>query len=193
MRLPPSHALEHVQLNVFTYTVPPATPAPPSRVDGPAVSGPRAVTAVTGWCAVVLVAVNVPLGMLLMLTGGVWPAAASLGYVLALAAFVALVPVAVVGWPVGWLTARVLRPVDRERTHVAAFAGVGAVTSVALLVVPTLGGGWPVGVGWGLVLLYAAEGALGAGGGRWLAGRVRRRRADAGARPCTHDDREDER
>lgn len=151
-----------------------ADPAPGGRPDGPAVRGPAAVAGVAAWCALALIAVNVVGGALAMLQPW-WPVVASAGFFLALASVVAVVPVAVVGWPVGLLTAWCLRHEAREARHVLVFALVGAGTALAL---------WAAGLGGGLdaaalqvLPVFVVEGALGAGAGRWAAGAARRRRA----------------
>ncbi|UCN13790.1 hypothetical protein LFM56_12895 [Cellulomonas iranensis] len=158
----------------------------PRPVDGPAVRGTSPVLGVVGWTTVVVVSVNVPLGMGLMVVEEAGAGLGGLGFVLVLASFVAVVPTVVLGFPLGLLTARALRSVPHERLHVATFALVGAVTATAMAVVPDLWAGTdtasppPA-----TVLVYALEGALGAGGGRWAAGAVRRRRASRARAP--HD------
>ena len=93
-------------------------------------------------------------------------------YMLVVALVVACVPVWLVGYPVGILTAHLLRNEPRERVHVAVFALVGAVLSVACF--GSLGS---IGTfGWVLPAV-AAEGAVGAGVARWWSGLVRARRA----------------
>jgi|GEM_PF-861416 len=157
----------------------PAPPAPPdtpqqhAAVDANAVRGPRAVTSVCVRCAGVLAVVNVPVAGALGLVAGGAPGAGWGFYVVTLAWLVALLPIAVVGWPAGLLTAHLLRREPRERVHVVVFALVGAVLCTLLLAqgqVPVASSGW-------LLLVCAAEGALGAGGGRWWTGRARRGRA----------------
>ncbi|MDC7122653.1 hypothetical protein OMK64_14025 [Cellulomonas fimi] len=88
-----------------------------------------------------------------------------------------IVPVALVGWPAGLLTAWLLRRRPREVEHVAVFAAVGAVLALVLLR-PWTSGPWPDALGAGV--LVALAGAGGAGGGRWWAGAVLRRRAARG-------------
>jgi uncharacterized transporter YbjL len=84
--------------------------------------------------------------------------------VAAYAVLVAVVPVAVVGFPAGVLTAHLLRDERRELVHVAVFAVVGALLA-ALLLLPVAGvSGW--------IVLGLVEGALGAGGARWWSGRA---------------------
>ena len=134
--------------------------------------GGFAVLQLTAWCALVLVAVNHALALLGALVGGVAPDLAVTGVVLAAASWIAAGPVFVVGWPLGVLTVWLLSREPRERWHVAVFAAVGAVAAVLLGLV----GAADV-PRTSLLLVLAAEGALGAGGGRWLLGRSRRARA----------------
>lgn len=134
--------------------------------------GALAVLELTGWCAALLVAVNGALGLLGLALSPVRPDLASLGLTLAVVSWVAVVPVLVVGWPLGLLTAWLLAREPREARHVLAFAVVGAVAAVLLGLVGVTS--TPDSV---MLLLLAAEGALGAGGGRWLLGRSRRARA----------------
>jgi hypothetical protein len=156
--------------------LPQALPTPPERpevVDAFAVRGPRAVTSVCVRCAGVLAVVNFTLATAAGLVAG-GASGAGWGFeVVTLAWLFALLPIAVVGWPAGLLTAHLLRRQPSERVHVLVFALVGAVLCPALLVA----GGLPVGSSQWLAVLAVAEGALGAGGGRWWTGRVRRRRA----------------
>lgn len=97
--------------------------------------------------------------------------------IMVLAWLVAVVPVALVGWPAGLALAWALRRRAREAEHVVAFAVVGGVLAL-LLLRPTLAGGWTDTVGGAVFAL--AEGAVGAGGGRWWAGVVLRRRMRRG-------------
>jgi hypothetical protein len=99
------------------------------------------------------------------------------GLLVALAYFpyamlVAVVPVGVVGFPAGLLTARLLAGRPPEWVQVLVFALVGAVLSVALCAWWGLFGM----VGWAWIVA-AAEGAVGAGGARWWTGRAHARRA----------------
>jgi hypothetical protein len=142
-------------------------------VDAFTVRGPRAVTSVCVRCAGALAAVNLPLATAAGLVAGGASGAGSGFEVVTVAWLVALLPIAVVGWPAGLLTAHLLRRQPSERVHVLVFALVGAVLCPVLLVV----GGLPVGSSVWLAAPAVAEGALGAGGGRWWAGRARRRRA----------------
>jgi hypothetical protein len=170
-------------LNVFNSTM---NPSLQPRADGPAVRGASSVRGVVGWTALVVVGVNVPLGMGLMAVEAAGTRLDGLGFVLVLAAFVAALPTLVLGFPLGLLTAWSLRSVPHERTHVAAFALVGAATATAIAVVPDLWGAPDTASPPpGAVLWYALEGALGAGAGRWAAGAVRRRRAARARAP--HD------
>ncbi|UZN04462.1 hypothetical protein [Cellulomonas sp. S1-8] len=134
--------------------------------------GPLAVLELTGWCGLLLVVVHVALAVVGLALSSVWPGVATVGMMLAFASFIALVPVLVIGWPLGVLTAGLLRREPRESRHVAVFALVGAVSCVLLC-----GVGRTYALDAPLVLLAAAEGALGAGGGRFLLGVARRRRA----------------
>ena len=99
------------------------------------VRGPGAIAALCLRCLVVLAGVNlVGLGIAALAVGqegtgsGLLVALAYFPYVL----LVATVPVGVVGFPAGMLTARLLADVSRERVHVLVFALAGAVLSVAL-------------------------------------------------------------
>ncbi|MEZ0448976.1 hypothetical protein [Cellulomonas sp. ICMP 17802] len=150
------------------------------------VHGPAAVLALCLRCVAVLALVNVPLVLAVQLVtdpsalaGQGWSqGVAFLCYVL----LVAAVPVLVVGFPAGVLTAHLVRRSRREAVHVGAFALVGAALSVALC------------VGFGVVqpvsphaVLAALEGAVGAGGARWWSGWARRRRAGRPRTPTDED------
>ena len=139
------------------------------------VRGPGAIAALCLRCLVVLAVVNVVgVGIVAAAMGqdrtgsGLIVVLAYLPYAL----LVAIVPVGVVGFPAGLLTAHLLAGVSRERVHVLVFALVGAVLSVALCA------WWGVGTiaGWSWVVA-AAEGAVGAGGARWWTGRAHARKA----------------
>lgn len=135
------------------------------------VRGPRAIVALCARCLAVLVVVNlVGLGVATAVMGSEVPAASIVPAALAYFPLVALITallIAVVGFPAGLLTAKVLNGQRREWVHVLAFALVGAVLST------TLCGSWNMlgahGLAW---LVAAAEGAVGAGGARWWTGRA---------------------
>ncbi|WP_243891247.1 hypothetical protein [Cellulomonas dongxiuzhuiae] len=131
--------------------------------------GGLGVLELNAWCALLLITVNSGIGLLTLALSGVWPGGEAFGVMLAVASFGALVPVLVVGWPVGVLTAWLLRREPRESRHVVVFAVVGAVAAVLLGLVGRDLAPDPV-----ISLVLAAEGALGAGGGRLLVGRARR-------------------
>lgn len=133
--------------------------------------GALAVLELTGWCALLLVAVNTAVALVLVTVPGLADLA-STGAVLAVGSWIALVPVLVAGWPLGVVTAALLSRVPREGVHVLVFALVGAVAALLLGQVGRTSAPDPV-----LALVLAAEGALGAGGGRYLLGRARRARA----------------
>ncbi|MCM0640107.1 hypothetical protein [Cellulomonas wangsupingiae] len=149
--------------------MPPTT----SDVPDPHPHGPLAVLELTAWCALVLVTANAAVGFLLVLMSPVAGEGAAIhGITLAVVSVVAVLPVLVVGWPLGVLTVWLLRREPREGRHVLVFALVGAVAAVLL------GGvGRTALPDAGLLALLAAEGALGAGAGRMLLGRARRARA----------------
>lgn len=88
-----------------------------------------------------------------------------------MALVVACVPVGLVGIPAGLVLVNLLQSSSREWVHVAAFAVVGAVLSVALCAMVNLLAANP----W-FALVAAAEGAIGAGVARWWTGRVHLRR-----------------
>ncbi|GEK22562.1 hypothetical protein CXY01_30820 [Cellulomonas xylanilytica] len=127
-------------------------------------------------CVAVLTVVNTVLFVVAVVVSttldpqaGVSPTAV---YILVVGLLVACVPILLVGFPAGVLTAHLLRGSSRERVHVLVFALVGAVLSVTIFatldylsVVP-----W-------FTLVAAAEGAVGAGGARWWTGRMHARRA----------------
>lgn len=96
-------------------------------------------------------------------------------YLVGVGAVVAVVPIACVGWPAGLLLSWLLRRRRREAEHVLWFAGVGAVLAPACLL-PYFGVGDGARAGWAVLLYAAVHGAIGAGGGRLLAGVVVRRR-----------------
>lgn len=153
------------------------------RVASPRSEGARLAAAVCAWCLLVLLLVNLVVGLGLTVveelaragtdvasTGG------AVAFILVLAVGVAVVPVAVVGFPVGWLLAVRLRH-RSERDQVLASALAGAVLAVVLMVAagarPGDGGlGTP---GWFAV--FAAQGAVGAGGGRAVVAWRRARQA----------------
>lgn len=169
--------VEHVHVNVFNRSVT-TTPivqpvAPPAAQRREAEQhGGLAVLELTGWCALVLVVVNSAVGVAALTLPPLREAVGSLGVVLAVASWIAVVPVLVVGWPLGVMTAWALQREPREGLHVLVFAVVGAVAAVVLgLVGRTLAPDALV------TLLLAVEGALGAGGGRFLLGRARHARA----------------
>jgi len=135
----------------------------------PAVRGPAAIAALCLRCFVVLAVGNLGVAAATSLQEalheeGFYP----LGLVAVVVA-VAAVPVAVVGFPAGLLTAHLLQRVRSEWVHVLAFAVVGAVLAVAIV-------GWvqpdPVGP---IAAWLMLEGAVGAGGARWWSGWARRR------------------
>jgi hypothetical protein len=126
----------------------------------PPVRGPAAIAMLNMRCLVVLAVVNLVPGVVL----GAMSGSAYAITVVAFAVMVAVVPVAVVGFPAGVLTAHLLRHERREHVHVAVFAAVGALLA-ALLLLPVAGpSGW--------IVLGLVEGALGAGGARWWSGRA---------------------
>lgn len=109
-------------------------PAPTQEVvDASAVRGPAAIAAVCGRCVGVLAIGNVVVPVVGAVATGNAIAAGFVVYVAGLAWMIALVPVALVGWPAGLLTAHLLRGQSRERVHVLVFALVGAVLCPALL------------------------------------------------------------
>ncbi|MBO9556528.1 hypothetical protein [Cellulomonas sp.] len=135
-----------------------------------AVRGPRAIASVCARCLVVLVVVNVGVAVAWGATQGTSGVPVAL-YFFALAIPVALVTIAVVGWPAGLLTAELLRREPREWVHVLVFALVGAGLCLLLAMHMWHMNTWSV-----MSVLWAlAEGAAGAGGGRWWAGHARRR------------------
>jgi hypothetical protein len=150
------------------------------------VRGPGAIAALCLRCFALLVAVNVTVVLAVqliadasVLAGDGWSqGVAFLGYV----AMVAAVPIGVVGFPAGLLTARLLARTDRELVHVGVFALVGAVLSVAICV--AIGLADPVSP---QSLLAAVEGAVGAGGARWWSGWALRRRTARPPAPTAED------
>lgn len=156
--------------------------------DAGSVRGAKAVTLVCTLCFGALAIVNTAalLGLVtvqLVLEGIEGAASGGLdgfGFLLlvvGMALGVALVPILVLGWPAGAGLAWLLRDRPREREHVLAFALVGAVLAVVVMAV----GGATWGSGGVALAVAAVEGALGAGGGRWWAGRVLRCRAERAA------------
>jgi len=139
------------------------------------VRGARAVALLNLRCLAVLAVVN-PVALVLWqlaterarLSDLVTPAGLYLGVVVLL---VTCVPVALVGFPAGVLTAHLLRNVTREWVHVVVFALVGAVLSATILGMVGLlrADGW-------LSLVALAEGLVGAGVARWWSGLAQARR-----------------
>lgn len=140
----------------------------------PDVRGPGAIVALCLRCLVVLAGTTlVGVGIVALAVGeertgpGLLVALTYLPYAL----LVAILPVGIVGFPAGLLTARLLAREGREWVHVLVFALVGGALSVALCA-------W-----WGLLevaawawLVAAVEGVVGAGGARWWTGRAHARR-----------------
>lgn len=147
-----------------------ADPSPSARAAEQ--HGGAAVLELTAWCALLLVVANHVAALVVLAFSGVAPDLAAVGIVLAVGSWVALLPVLVVGWPLGVLTVWLLAREPREARHVAVFAVVGAVAAVLLGLVGVSGPPQP-----GPLVVLAVEGALGAGGGRWLLGHARRTRA----------------
>jgi hypothetical protein len=144
-------------------------PTAPTTV--PPVRGVLPIAMLNLRCAAVLLVVNlVPALGLAVVGGSVFPVTVAV-YAVA----VAVVPIALFGFPVGLLTAHLLRDEPLERVHVAVFAAVGAVLAVVLLAI------WSGPSVW--LALGFVEGALGAGGARWWSGRAHRRTALARPRP----------
>lgn len=139
------------------------------------VRGPRAIAELCLRCVGVLVVVNglafavLALGSLLDDPGAGAPATGI--YILVVGLLIACVWVALVGFPLGVLTAHLLQRSTRERVHVTVFALVGAVLSVTIFGML----GLLQSTSW-FALAAAAEGALGAGGARWWTGRALARR-----------------
>lgn len=138
------------------------------------VRGPSAIAVLCLRCLGVLVVVNLVALVVAYAVmgsdtagGSVVPVAVAYFPVVAL---VAALLIAVVGFPAGLLTARVLSGQRREWVHVLVFALVGAVLSATLCASWTMleTNGWA----W---FVTAAEGAIGAGGGRWWTGRAHAR------------------
>jgi hypothetical protein len=122
-------------------------------------------------CVVVLAVVNAAVALVV----GTATGALAWGVVVALlAALVACIPVALVGYPAGLLTAGLLRRTEHEWVHVVVFAAVGAVLA------PLIMTAWHSGVEIGAAA--AVEGAIGAGGARWWSGRAHLRVATRPAR-----------
>ncbi|WP_456846654.1 hypothetical protein [Cellulomonas sp. P5_C6] len=142
------------------------------------VHGPGAIFALCVRCFAVLVAVNVTVVVgFQLITDPTTLTGSGVGF-LAYVAMVAAVPIGVVGFPAGLLIARLLRRTRSELVHVAVFALVGAVLSVAICVAVGL-----VDPADPQALLAAAEGAVGAGGARWWSGWATARRARRPATP----------
>ncbi|ROS23187.1 hypothetical protein [Cellulomonas sp. PhB150] len=137
----------------------------------PPVRGPAAIAMLCLRCVVVLAAVN---GVVALVLGTVTGALGWGLVVVLLAALVACVPIALVGYPAGLLTAWLLRRSEREWVHVLVFAVVGAVLP------PLVMTAWHSGVDTGAAAV--AEGAIGAGGARWWSGRAHARAATRPAR-----------
>ncbi|GEM_PF-14919 len=150
----------------------PGTPVP---VGARAVRGPAAVAGVCVRTVGVLAAGNLAVALVALLVTGelTTEGLAGLVYIGGLALLIAAALTAVVGWPAGLLVAWAMRGRRREVEHVLAFAAAGAVLSPVLVSIgaPSLGGSA------GLLAVAVLEGAVGAGGGRWWAGRARRRLA----------------
>jgi hypothetical protein len=142
-------------------------------VSAPDVRGAGAITALCARCLAVLAVVNTVAVVVGLLVSGTDASnnATVLFYFLAVALFVACVPIGLVGIPVGMLIADLLRRSSREWVHVSVFALVGAVLSVTLCAMVGLLDADP----W-FALIAAAEGAIGAGVARWWTGKVRARR-----------------
>lgn len=138
------------------------------------VRGPRAIAELCLRCMGVLVVVNVVAVVVLAVVTRLQDPAAgipSIGiYILVVGLLVACVPVALVGFPIGLLTAQLLQGTTREWVHVTVFALVGAVLSVTLMGMFAFMQATP----W-FALVALAEGALGAGVARWWSGRVEAR------------------
>ncbi|MCC2315152.1 hypothetical protein [Cellulomonas xiejunii] len=143
------------------------------------VLGPGAVLEVCARAAVILLAGAVVLyGGYLALeqpTSDDLVDAESFAVIVALMYGMHLAALLALGWPGGMLTARLMRRHPSEWRHVAAFAATGAVLGAAVLLVA----GFP---GTGMAV-WAAVGAVSAGGARAWTGRARRRRA---VRQATH-------
>ena len=142
-------------------------------MSAPGVRGGGAITALCLRCLAVLAAVNgaaVVVALLVSGTGASDDVSAGF-YLVFVALVVACVPVGLVGIPAGLVLANLLQSSSREWVHVAAFAVVGAVLSVALCAMANLLAANP----W-FALVAAAEGAIGAGVARWWTGRVHLRR-----------------
>ena len=129
--------------------------------------GPAAIAMLCLRCAAVLAGVAFLTGVVAALAGGGGDAVP----LACLVALVGVVPIAVVGFPVGLGLAQLLRRVDHEWVHVAAFALVGGAVGAALLAAAD----W--------VLLGLALGVVSAGGARWWTGWAHRRVATRPPRP----------
>jgi hypothetical protein len=139
------------------------------------VRGGRAIATLCLRCLAVLTVVNVTafvvLGVVSHLNDPVAGVPSSGVYILVVGLLVACVPLALVGFPMGVLTAHLLQGSTREWVHVTVFALVGAVLSVILFAMLNFFSVVP----W-YALVAAAEGAIGAGGARWWSGRAHARR-----------------
>ena len=121
-------------------------------------------------CLAVLTLMNLPV----VLAGWLVDDESFLGFTFSIYPFVvatAVVPVLLIGFPAGLLVSHLLRAELDERRHVVAFAITGAILSVTICVVAGMVHG---STAWVVVLVAAAEGAIGAGGARWWSGRPRR-------------------
>jgi hypothetical protein len=158
------------------------------------VRGPGAIALLCLRCLAVLAVANVTVGAAVAvvlqlvedpsnLFGAGWGQGL---YLLVVALAVAIVPIALVGFPAGVLTAHLLRGVSRESVHVAVFALVGAVLSVVLMAIFVHLD--PIGLG-GLVA--AVEGAVGAGGARWWTGLAQARRRPVPSGPASDEQVQD--
>lgn len=156
-----------------TAPIAPTVPHPAAPRREAEQHGGLAVLELTGWCALVLVVVNTAAGLAAVTLPQLREELGSLGVVLAVASWIAVAPVLVVGWPLGVMTSWALQRERRESVHVLVFAAVGAVAAVVLGLV-----GRTLVLDATVALLLAVEGALGAGGGRFLLGRARRARAE---------------
>ncbi|WP_028047509.1 hypothetical protein [Cellulomonas sp. URHE0023] len=137
------------------------------------VRGPARIAALCVRCLVVLTLVN----LVVAVVGSTFAGDSFVGFTVGIYPYivaVAIVPIAVVGFPAGLLVSHLLRNEPDEGRHIAAFAVTGAVLSVLICAAVQLVQGPAA---WVVVLVAAAEGAIGAGGARWWSGRTRWRRA----------------
>ncbi|MDM7830905.1 hypothetical protein [Cellulomonas edaphi] len=131
----------------------------------PPVRGVAAIAMLNLRCVAVLLMVNVLVGAV-----GAFLGSGTTGIQVAvLFVLIACIPVALVGFPAGLLTAHLLRHVRREWVHVAVFAAVGAALAALMI------GVWGHSVA--LAVIGAVEGTLGAGGARWWSGNAHARAA----------------